>query len=140
MAKLNRNTKNGYGLDITDPQDAIHMGEGKRIRLEDEPLPDSAGDHQVGNRIYNDERYLRRDEETLKDIPIAWVFDGNKTYNIDPIYYLNEVNLILLNRVPLYPFGLDYTEDPDAGTITLGELTNPDIGDMIYMNLKVIEI
>ena len=55
MAKKNQHAKLGFG--ITDPQDAIHMGVGKRIRLEEVPVEGSNGDQQVGNRAYNDARY-----------------------------------------------------------------------------------
>jgi hypothetical protein len=55
MAKRNQHAKQGFGID--DPQDAIHLGEGKRIRLEDVPLENTDGDLHVGHRAYNDERY-----------------------------------------------------------------------------------
>ena len=57
MAKRNQHNKLGFGTDVNDPQDAIHMGQGKRIRLEDVPLSGASGDNQVGNREYNDARY-----------------------------------------------------------------------------------
>jgi hypothetical protein len=55
MAKKNQHAKQGFG--VNDPQDAIHMGQGKRIRLEDVPATGASGDKQVGNRAYNDARY-----------------------------------------------------------------------------------
>lgn len=55
MAKKNQHAKQGFG--VNDPQDAIHMGQGKRIRLEDVPADGTTGDKQVGNRAYNDARY-----------------------------------------------------------------------------------
>lgn len=55
MAKKNKHAKQGFG--VNDPQDAIHMGQGKRIRLEDVPADGTTGDKQVGNRAYNDARY-----------------------------------------------------------------------------------
>lgn len=61
MAKKNQHAKLGFGVD--DPIDAIHMGEGKRIRLEDVPEEGSTGDQQVGNREYNDARYQPKGEE-----------------------------------------------------------------------------
>ena len=55
MGKRNQHAKQGFGVD--DPQDSIHLGEGKRIRLEDIPAENTDGDLQVGNRAYNDARY-----------------------------------------------------------------------------------
>ena len=78
MAKRNQHAKQGFGVET--PQDAIHMGEGKRIRLEDVPLPDSTGDQQVGNRAYNDERYQLKGGTTNNQASFLvggfWVYTG----------------------------------------------------------------
>jgi len=57
MAKRNKNAKQGFG--VTNPQDAIHLGEDKFIQLESDLPESSEGDKRVGRRSYNDERYFR---------------------------------------------------------------------------------
>lgn len=79
MAKKNIHAKNGYNID--DPQDAIHMGEGKRIRLEDTPEESSTGDEQVGNRAYNDARYQLKGASTNNQATFLeggyWIYSGS---------------------------------------------------------------
>lgn len=57
MAKKNKHARVGYN--VTDPLDAIHLGIGKRIRMESDPEENSNGDKQVGRRSYNDSRYIQ---------------------------------------------------------------------------------
>jgi hypothetical protein len=57
MAKRNQHAKQGFG--VTNPEDAIHLGEDKFIRLESDLPESSEGDKRVGRRSYNDARYLR---------------------------------------------------------------------------------
>jgi len=57
MAKKNKHARVGYN--VTDPLDAIHLGIGKRIRMESDPEDNSNGDKQVGRRSYNDSRYIQ---------------------------------------------------------------------------------
>jgi hypothetical protein len=57
MAKRNQHAKQGFG--VTNPEDAIHLGEDKFIRLESDLPESSEGDKRVGRRSYNDERYFR---------------------------------------------------------------------------------
>ena len=56
MNKRNRHARQGHS-ELT-PSDSIHLGPGERIRLEEIPIEDAGGDKQVGNRLYNDQRYL----------------------------------------------------------------------------------
>jgi hypothetical protein len=80
MAKRNKNAKVGYGPDVNDPQDAIHMGDGKRIRLEDVPIEDANGDNQVGNRAYNDARYQFKGQATNNQ-QAAFLYGGYLIYS-----------------------------------------------------------
>lgn len=77
--KRQQQAKLGFGL-TDDPEDSIHMGEGKRIRLEDTPEESSTGDEQVGNRAYNDARYQLKGTSTNNQATFLeggyWIYSG----------------------------------------------------------------
>ena len=61
--KRNRHGREGHNV-TGEPQDSIHLGLGERIRLEDIPIENESGDRQVGNRLYNDGRYLLKNKNS----------------------------------------------------------------------------
>lgn len=127
MAKQRINTKLMFGLDITDPQDAIHMGEGKRIRLEDTPLPDADGDNQVGHRAYNDERYALRGTDSgnvsrfLKGGSWVWTRTGLVFRTLLTEYLLPGMT----TPIVVLPTDIDLAEFPELDNATNPQFARP---------------
>jgi hypothetical protein len=136
MAKQRQNTRLAFGADIEDPQDMIHMGVGKRIRLEDVPLSNSTGDKQVGNRRYNDLRYLLRSEDgSASDVTNYELIITSPTTGIASVSWIdgdNESNVVTDQAVtfPGLPsednFRIDLLQAHDDGTISIKPGTEGD--------------
>jgi hypothetical protein len=101
--KRNQQAKQGFGVET--PLDAIHLADGKQIRLEGEPVSGVDGDLHVGNRIYNDGRYLKGPIE----VPVGTVF---------VLGYDEDRNVILTALNPEVGAGLSLDVD---GKVQLGD-------------------
>lgn len=125
MAKKNIHAKQGYGIE--DPLDAIHLGEGKRIRLEDVPLPDADGDNQVGHRAYNDERYALRGTDSgnvsrfLKGGSWVWTRTGLVFRTLLTEYLLPG----MATPIVKLPTDIDLAEFPELDNATNPQFARP---------------
>lgn len=127
MAKKNQHAKQGFGVET--PQDAIHMGDGKRIRLEDVPESDANGNQQVGNRGYNDLRYMRRSDDgsptvvlsyqlvitssTTGIASVTWI-DGDFDFNV-----VTDQPVTFIGAPSASNFRIDLLQAHDDGTISI---------------------
>lgn len=124
MAKKNQHAKLGFGVDIITPEESIHMGQGKRIRLEDVPEANSDGDLKVGNREYNDKRYILKGASTGGNVSRFikggfWVWQG---VGFEFKTVLTEYLLPgLTTPIVVQPFDIDLADFPGD----LDNSTNP---------------
>jgi hypothetical protein len=99
--KRNRQGREGHNV-TGEPQDSIHLGPSERIRLEDVPLDSLTGDRQVGNRFYNDARYLLKNKNSnWRLISAQILIDSPTAGRINASWYSTTNLLRTLTNSPL---------------------------------------
>lgn len=99
--KRNRHGREGHNV-TGEPQDSIHLGTEERIRLEDVPLENETGDKQVGNRFYNDARYLLKNKNSnWRLISAQILIDSSTAGRINASWYSTANLLRTLTNNPL---------------------------------------
>jgi hypothetical protein len=99
--KRNRHGREGHNV-TGEPQDSIHLGVGERIRLEDVPLDSETGERQVGNRFYNDARYLLKNKNSnWRLISAQILIDSPTAGRVNASWYSTTGLLRTLTNSPL---------------------------------------